>query len=197
MKNLSIFSSSLLVLALAAPASRAQECNTCQSSSYQSQTYGTTRGTFHATYRANVQWPKQFIPPARRTVYQTYATMANNGWRRQNLLGDYHFDPATNELTDAGKLKVRWILSQAPINRRNIFVQRSSDQSQTALRVSSVHRLAAKMSPAVGPVDVNDTHLVAEGHSAKAVDSVFVGFSENRPAPVLPAASSGGSSGGQ
>ncbi len=147
---------------------------------------------FRAGYDANVQWPRHYIPPARRSVCATYAAMINNGWRRQNLLGDYHFKPNTNELTSAGKLKVNWILSQAPVQRRNVFVQRGSAELETTARIASVHDYAGGLSPNVGQVDVNDTHIVAEGHLASSVDSVFVGYEANRLPPVLPTSTGGG-----
>ena len=111
--------------------------------------------------------------------------MVNNGWRRQNLLGDYHFNEDTNELTQAGKLKVNWVLSQAPPQRRSIYVQRGSNIEETGSRVAAVHEFTSNMSPSVGAVDVNDTHIVAEGHSAGAVDHLFIGFQANQPPPVL------------
>ena len=142
---------------------------------------------FKSGYCANVMWPRQFVPAARRGVCETYAAMINNGWRRQNLLGDYHFQPESNELTPAGELKVAWILTQAPLHRRNIYVQRAAGEAGTSARVASVHQYSANLSPAVPDVQVNDTHIVAEGHKAGTVDSMFVGFQENRPPPVLPA----------
>ena len=165
------------------------------SASYAQQSCGgepTLKERFRAGYDANVQWPRHYIPPARRSVCATYAAMVNNGWRRQNLLGDYHFDKESNELTSAGKLKVNWILSQAPVQHRNVFVQRGAEELQTTARIASVHDYAGNMSPSVGQVDVNDTHIVAEGHSDSSVDSVFVGYEANRLPPVLPASSSGG-----
>lgn len=150
---------------------------------------------FHAGYHSNVHWPKIYIPPARRSVCATYSAMINNGWRRQNLLGDYHFNKETHELTNAGKLKVNWILSQAPVQRRNVFVQRGGQEVDTTARIAAVHDYASKMSPGVGQVDVNDTHIVAEGHPAASVDSVFVGYEANRLPPVLPASAGGGSGG--
>jgi len=152
---------------------------------------------FRAGYDANVTWPRIFIPPARQAVCQTYAAMIDNGWRRQNLLGDYHFKPNSNQLTEAGKLKVKWILSQAPTHRRGIFVERGIDESQTAARVAAVYDNASNMSPSVGAVEVNDTHLVAEGHPAGAVDHTFVGFRTHQPLPVLPASTGTGSGSGQ
>jgi hypothetical protein len=65
---------------------------------------------------------------------------------------------------------------------------------QTATRVAHVNQYAANMSPTVGMIDVNDTHIVAEGHSAGAVDNMFVGFQANMPPPVLPPDSGSSSS---
>ena len=187
MKNLSLSTGALLVVLLAVSEARAQ---------YNTYGHGTLGAACRRGYDANVAWPSQFIPAARRGVWSSYETIVNNGWRRQNLLGDYHFDPDTNELTEAGQLKVKWILTQAPAHRRSIFVQRAADQSRTATRVASVHAWASNMSPAVGSVDVNDTHIVAEGHLAETVDNIFVGYQKNQPPPVLPAATSASDSAG-
>jgi len=176
--------STLLVLVTASSVSYAQ----------QSCGYEPSLGQlFRAGYDANVQWPRQYIPPARSSVCQTYNAMINNGWRRQNLLGDYHFNKETNELTSAGKLKVNWIMSQAPVGRRSVFVQRAGEELNTTARLAAVHNYAGNMSPSVGQIEVNDTHIVAEGHRASSVDSVFVGYEANRMPPVLPASSGGGS----
>jgi len=139
-------------------------------------------------------WPCQYVPAARRSVLSAYEVMVNNGWRRQNLVGAYHFDPDTNELTEAGKLKVKWILSQAPLHRRSIFVERGPDQSNTSARVASINQWASTLSPSVGTVDINDTHIVSEGHPAATVDHVFVGFQTNQLPPVLPVEDSSSSS---
>ena len=193
MKYLTLSATALLVLT----------CTTSQAGEHYVQygMYGhpSLAGAYCSGYRANVCWPAQFVPAARRSVLSAYDVITNNGWRRQNLLGAYHFDPDTNELTEAGKLKVKWILSQAPVHRRSIFVERGADQSQTASRVASVHSWTGGMSPMVDSVDVNDTHIVAEGHSAGAVDNVFVGFQTNQRPPVLPpeGSSSGGSTAAQ
>ncbi len=145
-----------------------------------------------AGYHTNNIWPAQYIPTARCAVNSAYTAMIHNGWRRQNLLGDYHFEEGTNELTSAGKLKAKWILTQAPQDRRAIYVQRGSTQSDTASRIAAVHGWAGNQSPQVEPVLVNDTHIVSEGHTAGSVDHIFVGFQENQPAPVLLPTSGGG-----
>ena len=149
---------------------------------------------FVAGYCANNHWPRYYVPPARCAVNSAYAVMINNGWRRQNLLGDYHFEPGTNQLTQAGKLKAKWVLTQAPEERRTIYVERGDSESTTASRIAAVHSWAGNQSSIAEPIMVNDTHLVSEGHPAGAVDNVFVGFQTNQPAPILPASSGAGSS---
>ncbi|NOY30692.1 MAG: hypothetical protein GXP28_11150 [Planctomycetes bacterium] len=191
MKTLSISASFVLLLV----------CSTSVASAQQYTQYGlygssSALGACEAGCRSNQMWPSQYVPAARRSVQSAYEVMVNNGWRRQNLLGAYHFNPDSNELTEAGKLKVKWILSQAPQHRRSIFVERGPDQSRTDARVASINGWASTMSPSVGIVDINDTHIVAEGHPAGAVDHIFVGFQTNQPAPVLPAAGSTSSSSG-
>jgi hypothetical protein len=185
MKKTLLVASALLVMAMDSAATQAQQpCGNRYQTSCAQQ--------YRARYDANVQWPRSFIPPARQSVSSTYDAMVNNGWRRQNLLGDYHFNAETNELTEAGKLKVNWILSQAPPQRRNVFVQRARHEMETSERVTAVHQYAGSMSPGVGTVSVNDTHIVAEGHPASTVDSMFTGYETNRRAPVLPASTYGG-----
>ena len=148
-------------------------------------------------YFQNSIWPRQYIAPARRGICQSMELMVHNGWRRQNLLGKYHFDPNGDQLTEAGKLKVDWILTQAPPQRRSIFVERAATADQTAQRVQAVQDLAASTSGASTPADVQETHLHDEGHPALAVDAVFTGFTASQRTPSLPTAAgaSGGSSG--
>ena len=179
-----------LILALSAVTVSHAQCYECGQHGY-----GSAGEGFHAGYHANVEWPRQYIPAARHGMCQTFNTMINNGWRRQNLLGDYHFNPNTNQLTEAGKLKVNWILTQAPTHHRNIFVQRAKTEEQTADRIAAVHDDAAHINTSRGPFRVHDTHIVAEGHRASAVDNVFVGYQDNRPLPVLPASTGSSSSG--
>ena len=196
MKNLVFALLVFSVLLSISPAS-AQDC-LCNSGQCNSGQCGTWQGNpgfcwrCEAGYHANNMWPAQYIPTARCAVNSAYTSMINNGWRRQNLLGDYHFEEGTNELTSAGQLKAKWILTQAPQDRRTIYVQRGNTHSDTASRIAAVHNWAGHQSPVVEPVLVNDTHIVSEGHPAELVDQVFT-RSKVQPIPVsLPTWSTGG-----
>jgi hypothetical protein len=181
---------SLAVLAplaalLSIPAAQAQQfaghCSQCQMGcgSGQSQVY-------HESYHENSIWPRQYMAPARRGICQSFDLMVSNGWRRNNLLGKYDFAPNGEGLSEAGRLRVEWILTNAPPQRRTIFVQRGGDAQQTAERVEAVQLLASSVNPGAAQVDIQETYMLDEGRPAATVDAVFTGFSANQPVPMLP-----------
>jgi hypothetical protein len=142
----------------------------------------------HVGFWRNMCWPKPFIYPDRKAVTAPMVVMANNGWRRNNLLAEHHFAPGGAQLNRAGQLMVRWILTQAPEHRRNVFVERAEDGAETGRRIEAVQRYASTVSPD-GGFNVVDTHIVAEGRPAMDVDMTNMQFRENAPTPVLPTGS--------
>jgi hypothetical protein len=101
-------------------------------------------------------------------------------------LGPHHFNSETNKLTTAGELRVQWIMTQAPQNRRSIFVERSLDPDITAQRVAIVREYAAHVTFDGQLAQVTDTHLLSEGRPASVVDATNVRFQESLPPPILP-----------
>ncbi len=140
-------------------------------------------------YRQNVAWPWPYVCPDRIAVRQPFCQMVENGWRRQNLLGPHHFDPESGKLTSSGELRLRWIMTQAPENRRGIFVERSIDENVTAARLATVRDYATQVAINGAVPEINETYLMAEGRPASVVDATNVRFQESTPPPVLPAAS--------
>jgi hypothetical protein len=148
-----------------------------------------------AAFWDNMMWPNQYVGPSRRGICQSFDLMINNGWRRHNLLGAHHFDRNSSELTESGRLKVQWILTQAPANHRTIYIERTSDQEQSAERLESVQQLASSLSTGAA-AEVRETHIRDFGRPASAVDAVFTGFSANQMIPMLPPSTTGGGSAG-
>ncbi len=146
--------------------------------------------SFKREYCENKNWPRQYVYADRATTQAPFDMMVANGWRRQNLMGEHHFDPNTGVITQSGKLQIRWILTQAPPQHRSIFVQRGENPAETAARVQLVKQLAQTFVAPGEVVNVQETHLMAEGRPAEAVDSTHIRFHESQPAPVLPAAQS-------
>ena len=54
-------------------------------------------------YHRNHCWPEPFIPGDRASVNMPFVIMADNGWKRQNLLTHYHFVDGGTKLNQAGQ----------------------------------------------------------------------------------------------
>ena len=148
-------------------------------------------------YHANQMWPWPYVCPDRIAVREPFCIMVNNGWRRQNLIGAHHFIPETNQLNAAGQLRVQWIMTQAPPDRRSIFVERSLDQNVNNQRIAAVQEYATQVAIDGRAPQVAQTHLVSEGRPASVVDFTNTKFQQSMPLPVLPAAQPTGSASAQ
>lgn len=146
------------------------------------------------TFHSNAQWPWPYVCPDRIAVQEPFCMMINNGWRRQNLIGAHHFNPETNQLTEAGKLRVQWIVTQAPPDHRDIFVERALDPKITGDRLTAIRAYATQIAVDGRAPSVSETTLMFEGRPASVVDATNVKFLQSMPAPVLPAAQSTSSS---
>lgn len=140
-------------------------------------------------------WPDPFAGPDRAAARAPFATMVANGWRRQNMMGDFHFNPNTGELTEAGKQKVRWILTVGPQQHRVLYVHTGTTEQETAARLAAVQELASQISPSNLP-PVLATSISDAGWPAAEVDAISRKYMSSTPVPRLAAPTSGGSSGG-
>jgi hypothetical protein len=149
-------------------------------------------------YKQNKVWPWPYVCADRLAVREPFCMMINNGWRRQNLLGPHHFTANASKLTTAGELRVHWIMTQAPGERRTIFIERDVDPTITAERIATARNYAAHVTTDGQLAQVMETHLISEGRPASVVDATNVRFQESMPPPALPAATVGlGSGSGQ
>ncbi len=146
-------------------------------------------------FHNNNAWPKPFIFSDRAAVAQPMLLMANNGWRRQCMLCDYHFENDTAKLTTAGELKLRWILNQANPEHRTVYLQRAGQPDLTTARMEFVQQSAAGMLPRGELPQIVETSLETPSFSAEAVDTTTVQFNGSAPIPRLPSKSGAASSG--
>jgi len=131
-------------------------------------------------------WPRPFVRMDRESTQRPFEMMKNSGWRLHNTIYDPLFEENTQELTEAGRLLVHWIVTQAPLNRRTVFVYRGTDSEQTQKRVASVTAAIREVDIADSkPVVVITDVLPADG-SGEYYDAVKRKFQESIPAPVLP-----------
>jgi hypothetical protein len=130
-------------------------------------------------------WPAPFDAGDRVAARTPFAMMVANGWRRQNMLGEFHFEPGTGQLTEAGRLKVRWILTAGPEQHRLIYVHTAESNQETSARLAAVQQLASQISPANLP-PVLATSISDEGWSANQVDAIQRKYIAAQPSPRLP-----------
>jgi hypothetical protein len=144
-------------------------------------------------------WPQPFTCPDRQSVRTPFVIETANGWRRQNLLGDHYFELNSGELTEAGRLKIRWITFEAPAQHRVIYVRNAATTEETAARLNAVHAYVAQIMPQGDLPMIFETRISDEGWPADHVEAITRKDQATQPAPRLPAStanSSGGSSGG-
>jgi hypothetical protein len=144
-------------------------------------------------YHRNAMWPEPFLQPDREATMTPFAIQVANGWRRQNLLSDYHFSDHNHQLTQAGEVKLRYILTQMPPMRRTVFVQQGLSPEVTESRLVAVQRAATRIAPPGQVADVVESNLPNDGWPAEDIDAVTRKFNATRPDPRL---SPGGISGG-
>jgi hypothetical protein len=140
-------------------------------------------------------WPEPFSSADRAAARMPFVTMVSNGWRRQNMLGDAHFDPSTGQLTEAGRIKLRWILINAPQQHRVVYIRVGMTDEETSSRFASVQQLVCQIAP-TNPPPVLPTSIADEGRPAAEVDAISRKYLDSTPLPRLAPSSSGGSSSG-
>ena len=136
--------------------------------------------------KKNEHWPSPYLCPDRVYAHQPFDAMIRNGWRRQNLLGSHHFNGDSTQLTQAGELKVRWIMTQTPPAYRRIFVERGLVADTTQARMETAQSFVEQIASGGETPQVAETHIVSEGRPAAGVDYVNTQYRDNQRVPVLP-----------
>lgn len=140
----------------------------------------------HLDYKRNQVWPDPFRYGDRDVARAPFIVMINNGWRLNNTIGQDLFDRETNELNHAGWRKVRWIVTQAPVHRRSIYVVYGVTAAATQARVESVRQSVIGMvgEDVIPPIML--TNREPRGASGDYVDQVDRSYRATIPAPILP-----------
>lgn len=147
-------------------------------------------------FHRNNAWPEPFQSADRSLTREYWNIQVNNGWRLQNTVGNWFYEEGSNELTRAGELKVKQIVTQNPVHRRTVFVLMSDTQAITAKRVDAIQRAVSKYVPE-GPLPqilLTDTDV--EGGAGDYFDQISNAYRQSIPAPRLDGGGSGGSGSG-
>jgi len=136
-------------------------------------------------YHASHYWPQPYINDDRGYVRDVIRRQVDNGWTSMTTLYEYHFDPETQKLTDAGRLHLRWILANAPSSNRISWVQTGTDTKMSQARLSSVRSAAVVM---VGEENLPPIMLrVATpiGRPAQFEDAITRAYLQSTPKPRI------------
>lgn len=101
-------------------------------------------------FARNVAWPQPFRGADSLSVVAPFEVMRDNGWRENNTLGTTLFS-TENALSEAGAIKVQWIVTQAPQNHRIVYVKSGTTELETSARIESVQLAVSQIIPS-GPL---------------------------------------------
>lgn len=144
-------------------------------------------------FHRNNAWPEPFQSADRQVAREYFRIQVSNGWRMQNTVGKWFFDEETNQLNQAGEIKLRQVVTQSPVHRRTVFVLVGNTPDVTGKRIESVQQTLAKILPEGPMPQVLLTDVDLEGGSGEYYDRVNSQYNASIPSPRL---SSGGDGGG-
>lgn len=140
----------------------------------------------HVDFHRNNCWPQPFQAADRELVRAPLIAMTAAGWRLNNTLSDHFFHAETQALNQAGELKLRWIVTQAPPHRRSVFVLRGASGAATESRVAAVEEAMNKLYIEGPRPPVMVTSIIPPGASGDYFDQVERQLRQSIPAPRLP-----------
>jgi len=151
--------------------------------------------SFPRDFKRRNAWPEPFVFADRVTVHQAMASQVAAGWERQNLLSDFHFLPGGKDLTEDGRMRVQWIMTEVPEMHRQIYVHRANTPQETAVRMQTVQRLVTQSAYPIS-VPVLESTRTDDGWPADHIDTVIRKAEKGAMDPKLMGSSSTGGSGG-
>ena len=119
--------------------------------------------------------------------------MLTAGTRGNCLLADYHFDPKTNELNQAGKAKIQGIYKSSPSAQKIALVQNFGNQAVVDARLQNVRSMIDQWYGSQSFVDVAVSSHVPTRFSGARVHGLQTRAADSIPVPAIPVASGTGS----
>jgi hypothetical protein len=139
----------------------------------------------HTDYLRNNAWPQPFRSQDAAAVVSPFEVMKTNGWREFCTLPHAFFD-GSQQLSDAGRLKIKQVLDTAPTNRRAIFVLKGASPEQTEVRIEAVQIAVSALIPVgdLPPIYVTDIEpATSSGAYQTTVNRALI---RTTPTPRLP-----------
>ena len=149
----------------------------------------------HIGYHRNNAWPQPFVEADSMQVIAPFEIMKRNGWRKHNTIGHELFREGDSALLAAGHRRLRWIATQAPEMRRQVFVLRGRTQQETEARVVAVQQTLDQIETHGVPPEVFVTGIEPSTASGAWATKINREWLEQMAPPRLPSTSSAGTQG--
>lgn len=149
----------------------------------------------HVGYYRNNAWPDPFNELDARDVVAPFEVMKHNGWKMHNTIGHELFRDGDGALLASGSKRVYWIATQAPPNRRNVYVLRGDTERETQARVASVRETLANIDVSGRPATILITDVEPSSAPGDWATKINREWLEQLAAPRLPSSSSSGNAG--
>ena len=144
----------------------------------------------HIGYHRNNAWPHPFLEVAAAQTRAPFEVMKHNGWRLHNTIGHELFREGDGLLTPAGRGQLEWIATQAPVDRRVVYVLRGRSAKETDARMASVRQTLDTMHTAGPPPQVMITDVVPASASGAWATQINRTWLSSLPEPKLPTSAS-------
>ena len=145
-------------------------------------------------HRANA-WPDPFTEADARDVVEPFEIMKRNGWQSHNTITHELFREGDGVLMASGNHRLRWIVTQAPANRRNVYVVRGRTPEETQARLTSVRESLTALSTEGPTPEVYLTNKEPGYSSGAWATKVNREWLMNLPIPQLPTRTATGGDG--
>jgi hypothetical protein len=147
----------------------------------------------HVDYHRNNAWPQPFTDDSVRQTVAPFEVMKQNGWRLHNTIGNELFRDGDGALLAAGNNRVNWIASQAPADRRVVYVLRGRTEAETAARLASVRDTLSRVQINGPAPQLMITEIEPTTASGARLTQINRDWLDVLPSPKLPSTSSTGS----
>jgi hypothetical protein len=149
----------------------------------------------HVGFHRNNAWPDPFNEVDAMQVVTPFEVMKANGWKMHNTIGHELFRPGDGALLASGHNRVHWIATQAPTNRRTVYVLQGGSRVETEARVASVQQTLANMYFNGSAPHVMVTTVEPSTWPGAWRTKINREWLENLPIPRLPSESASGQAG--
>jgi hypothetical protein len=154
--------------------------------------------TFSHAFHAAHYWPHPYNCQDRADVYNLLEAQAGSGWAGATTLHDYHFDADTQQLTDAARTHLLWVMNSVPAQYRTVYISQGPSNEMGQLRVAQAEKFMRETGATNIPPIVT-RYETFDGRQANEVDRLRTLEIQSIPRPrlfLIGVAGRGGASGG-